>query len=83
MGGHPREVMSGNILPLSPKMSGYEKAQLLRKSIIIKTKISALGPSAVSALTLTRSMTLGDGLNLESWFSCLQNKTKNTYLIGF
>ena len=41
-------------------MSGYGKAQILRSSIMIETKDSELRP--ISAVTLTRSMTLGDSL---------------------
>ena len=37
----------GNILPLSPKLSAYGKAQMLRNSIIMKTKDSEFRASQI------------------------------------
>lgn len=71
VGVSPGEMVFGNSLSLGPKMSGYEKAQILRNTIMIKTEGSEFRAISVPALTLTRSLTLGDRLNLGSQFSHL------------
>ena len=71
VGVSPGEMVFGNILSLSLKMSGCEKAQILRNTIMIKTEVSEFRAISVPALTLTRSLTLGDRLNLGSQFSRL------------
>lgn len=58
------EMEFGNILPLNSKMSGYGKAQILRNSKMTETKVQTSDLFQVPVLTLTKSMTLGNHLNL-------------------
>lgn len=58
------EMEFGNTIPLNSKMSGYGKTHILRNSITTETKVQTSGLFQVPVLTLTKSVTLGDHLNL-------------------
>lgn len=64
MGVRLGEMEFGNTIPLNSKMSGYGKTHILRNSITTETKVQTSGLFQVPVLTLTKSVTLGDHLNL-------------------